>query len=86
LAMILQTIIRRHGFPLALRRACCYYRGVKAERAIFERIDLEAEAAADARAEADIKAGRVVDHGAVREWLGKWGTPDETPAPPEWLE
>ncbi|GAA0297068.1 antitoxin protein relB-2 [Sphingomonas oligophenolica] len=59
---------------------------MNAERAIYDHHDLEAEAAADARAEADIKAGRVVDHADVAAWLATWGTPDEKPVPPEWLE
>jgi predicted transcriptional regulator len=58
---------------------------MKAERAIFDQTDLGAEAAADARAKADILAGRVVDHAEVVAWLEKWGTDDEMPAPPEWL-
>jgi predicted transcriptional regulator len=45
----------------------------------------EARQASLARAEADYCAGRVVPHAQVREWLKKWGTPDECPAPPEWL-
>lgn len=53
---------------------------------MFDHVDPAAEAAADARAEADIAAGRVVDHDKVREWLAKWGSEDEAPAPPEWLE
>jgi predicted transcriptional regulator len=55
------------------------------ERAIFEEPDPNAAAAADARAEADIKAGRIVDHADVAAWLGKWGTAEEGPAPSEWL-
>jgi predicted transcriptional regulator len=58
---------------------------MNAERAIYEQQDLDAEAASDARAEADIKAGRVVDHEDVAAWLATWGTPDEKPVPPEWL-
>lgn len=46
---------------------------MKAERAIFESVDPAAEAAADARAEADIRAGRVVDHADVAAWLAAWG-------------
>lgn len=56
-----------------------------AERAIFDHTDAAAEAAADARADADLAAGWVVDHAEVAAWLGRWGTPDETPMPPEWL-
>jgi predicted transcriptional regulator len=58
---------------------------VKQDRAIFEQADPQAESAADARAEADVAAGHLVDHTEVVSWLAKWGTPDETPAPPEWL-
>jgi predicted transcriptional regulator len=39
-----------------------------------------------ARAEEDYAAGRVIPHAKMREWLKTWGTPDEHPAPPEWLE
>lgn len=46
----------------------------------------EARLASLARAEADFLAGRVVSHAEFREWLKKWGTPDEVPAPPEWLK
>ena len=59
---------------------------MNAERAIYEQHDLDAEAAADARAEADIEAGRVVDHEDVAAWLATWGTPDEKPVPPEWRD
>ena len=58
---------------------------MEAERVIFEQIDHGAEAAAEARAKADIAAGRVVDHAEVAAWLTTWGTKDERPAPPEWL-
>ena len=39
-----------------------------------------------AQARADIKAGRGVPHEQVAAWLRTWGTPDEKPMPPEWLE
>ena len=58
---------------------------MRAERAIFDHTDSAAEAAADARADADHLAGRIVDHTAVAAWLAKWGTTDETPMPAEWL-
>jgi predicted transcriptional regulator len=53
----------------------------KPEPAIFDEIDEQAEAAADARAEADIAAGRTIDHEAMKEWLLSWGTPNELPIP-----
>jgi predicted transcriptional regulator len=43
----------------------CYDRPMKAERGIFEIVDLDAEAAADTRADADVESGRVVDHDKV---------------------
>jgi predicted transcriptional regulator len=45
---------------------------VKAERPLFESDDPEAETAADARADADVRAGRLISHGAVRRWLDSW--------------
>ena len=61
--------------------------GMNAERDIFDRLDQsDADALADAEADADAAAGRVVDNAEVVKWLAKWGTPEETPAPPEWLE
>ena len=46
----------------------------------------EDDAIADARADAEIAAGRGVPHEEVVAWLKKWGTPDEVPAPAEWFE
>ena len=34
--------------------------------------DPEAEAAADARAEADLREGRSISHGAMTRWLTSW--------------
>ncbi|HWU14379.1 MAG TPA: CopG family transcriptional regulator [Caulobacter sp.] len=51
------------------------------EPSLFDEIDDDAEAAADARAEADIAAGRTISHEAMKRWLLSWGTPDEKPAP-----
>lgn len=48
---------------------------------MFDEIDDDAEAAADARAEADIAAGRVISHEAMKRWLLSWGTDDELPPP-----
>jgi predicted transcriptional regulator len=49
------------------------------ERSLF---DLpEAEARSDARAEADVREGRVVAHAAVRRWLGSWGSAKRLPRP-----
>jgi predicted transcriptional regulator len=51
------------------------------ERALFDTSDAATEATADARAEADAAAGRVVSHSAVRRWLGSWGSGARTPRP-----
>jgi predicted transcriptional regulator len=53
----------------------------KPEPSLFDEIDDDAEAAADARAEADIAAGRVISHEAMKRWLLSWGTLEEGPAP-----
>jgi predicted transcriptional regulator len=52
----------------------------KPEPSLLDRIDDDAEAAADARADADVAAGRVVSHEAMKRWLLSWGTPDESSA------
>ena len=54
---------------------------MKIEPAIFDDLDDEAEAAADARAEADVAAGRVVSHEAVSRWLKSWADGSPGPAP-----
>jgi predicted transcriptional regulator len=48
---------------------------------LFDTTDESAEAAADARAEADYRAGRVISHAAMTRWLRSWGDPDELPRP-----
>jgi predicted transcriptional regulator len=59
---------------------------MKPEPSLFDEIDAEAEAAADAEGLADIEAGRVVPHTEVAAWLDTWGTPDEKPAPASWFK
>jgi predicted transcriptional regulator len=58
----------------------------KPEPSIFDEIDEEAEAAADAEGLADIEAGRVIPHEEVVEWLKTWGAPDEKPPPDKWFK
>ena len=41
----------------------------------------DAEAKADARAEADVQAGRLISHEAVRRWLVSWGGAKRLPRP-----
>jgi predicted transcriptional regulator len=54
---------------------------MKHEPPIFEDIDEAAEASADARAEEDIRAGRVISHEAVSQWLDSWGSAQPLPRP-----
>jgi predicted transcriptional regulator len=56
---------------------------MKAEPAIFEVEDeaAAADAAAIAEGLADIEAGRVVSHDAMKRWLLSWGTSNELPPP-----
>jgi predicted transcriptional regulator len=54
------------------------------ERDIFAGLPVNDDDESDARALADIAAGRVVSHAEVSAWLATWGTPDEKPMPPEW--
>ena len=51
-------------------------------KSIFDmKPDAAHEAALDAEAEADIRAGRVVPHEVVREWLNKLAKGKRTPPP-----
>ena len=43
--------------------------------------DPEAEAAADARAETDLRDGRLISHGAMTRWLTSWGSGKRLPKP-----
>ena len=51
------------------------------EPGLFDEVDEEHERLADERAEADVKAGRVISHEAMKRWLLSWGTPNELPPP-----
>ena len=51
-------------------------------KSIFDTEPDEAEEARlDAKAEAAYRAGRVIPHAKVVEWLNTWGTPEELPCP-----
>ncbi len=54
---------------------------MKIEPSLFDEIDDAAEAAADARAEADVAAGRTISHEAVSRWLASWANGAPTPPP-----
>jgi predicted transcriptional regulator len=54
---------------------------MKPERSLFDEIDIDADRAADAEGLADLDAGRVISHEAMKAWLLSWGTADELPPP-----
>ena len=51
------------------------------EKSLFDMDDPVAEAAADARAEADVQAGRLIGHNAVKRWIASWGSAKPLPRP-----
>ena len=54
---------------------------MKQEKTLFDAIDPAAEAEADARAEGDVRHGRVIGHEAVTRWVASWGTAAPLPRP-----
>jgi predicted transcriptional regulator len=52
---------------------------MKSDKSLFD--SPEAEARSEARAEADVRAGRVISHEAVRRWLSSWGGAKRLPRP-----
>ena len=56
---------------------------MKPDTTIFEELagDSAAEAAADARAESDVRVGRLISHEGVTRWLKTWGTGKRAPKP-----
>ncbi|ATC34224.1 antitoxin [Caulobacter vibrioides] len=51
---------------------------------IFDEFEDEADRLADAEADADLAAGRVVPHERVVDWLKSLGTPHQLPTPYSW--
>ncbi|MEG8023606.1 CopG family transcriptional regulator [Sphingomonas aurantiaca] len=51
------------------------------EKALFETSDSALEAEADARADADVRNGRLISHDAVKRWLSSWGSAKPLPRP-----
>jgi hypothetical protein len=72
-----------HGVPFELCELApwVYFVLVTSEKSLFDICDSAAEAAADARAERDVLAGRLVSHSAVRRWIATWGTTQPLPRP-----
>lgn len=54
---------------------------MKPERSIFDEIDVDTDRAADAEGLADLDAGRVISHEAMKAWLLSLGTAEELPPP-----
>jgi len=54
---------------------------MKLEPAIFDVPDEADDARREAQAVADVEAGRVISHEAMKAWLLSWGKPDELPPP-----
>ena len=54
---------------------------MKPEPSIFDEVDVDADMAADAEGLADLEAGRVIGHDAMKAWLLSWGTAEELPPP-----
>ena len=51
---------------------------------IFDELEDEADLLAEAEADADVAAGRVVPHERVKDWLKSLGTPNQLPTPYSW--
>ena len=51
------------------------------DTSVFDPADEGAEAQALAEAEAQVTAGKVISHEAVRRWLLSWAKADELPPP-----
>jgi predicted transcriptional regulator len=55
--------------------------GVDEEPGVFDVADAAADEAATLRGLADVEAGKVVSHAAMKRWLSSWGTDDPVPPP-----
>jgi hypothetical protein len=54
---------------------------VTSEESLFDICDPAAEAVADARAERDVLAGRLISHMAVKHWIASWSSAEPLPRP-----
>ena len=56
---------------------------MKLDKTIFDELadNSSTEAAADARAEGDVRAGRLISHQAMTRWLKSWGKAERLPKP-----
>jgi hypothetical protein len=54
---------------------------MKQDKTLFDVIDPAAEASADARADADVREGRLIGHAAVKRWIASWGSAAPLPRP-----
>lgn len=62
----------RHAAGVAEQRIKCYNLAMNTKPTLFDRVNPVLEAEADARAEADVREGRLISHEAVRRWLLSW--------------
>jgi hypothetical protein len=62
-------------------RGSCTIRCMTHETVPFDTPDSAAEAEADARADADVRDGRLISHDAVRRWLSSLGSAAPLPRP-----
>ena len=69
---------------LASARSTAYAGFMNLERRHPLDLTPEEESAADARALADIAAGRTFGNDEVVAWLKTWGQPDRKPFPRQW--
>lgn len=67
--------------PFATSRTGATVSVMARERALLDDTDPAAEAKADARAEADVRDGRLISHEAVKRWLQSIGTDRPLPRP-----
>jgi len=72
-----------HGVPFELCELApwVYFVLVTSEYSLFDICDPVAEAAADARAERDVLAGRLVSYSAVKRWIESWSSTEPLPRP-----
>ena len=54
---------------------------MKDKETLFDQTDAAVDEQADARAEEDVRAGRLISHAAVKRWLQSWGSGKPLPRP-----
>ena len=54
---------------------------MNSEKSLFDEPDAGAEARSEARADSDVREGRLISHAAVLDWLKSWGSDKPLPRP-----